>query len=324
MVSLGYPEITIDPENVPNDVSFGETSTFEDADIKAKAYVHTIKSALDTGAKYWTFNSTLTIGPDGRVLAHYRKTHLYYSDAVWASPSIRGFSMTPITFPMQQPINTSFAICMDLNPKAFTADWQDFEVARHMLSKQSALLIVSTAWLTNRDAVEINKVSPCCPEDTASVPEMDSLSHWIERLTPLIQHETKTIVVIANRVGNEEGAVKACDLDNLIKPTFHSGSESAEVKNLSISRAKHTEGEDSDIIPAKSASAPPIDGKMAQFMTETSPGIAADAAHYSGSSAILTFGNGKVEVFGYLGRGVQQVLIADTNDSPVMPPAYPS
>lgn len=224
---------------------------------------------------------------------------------------------------MQQPINTSFAICMDLNPKAFTADWKDYEVAQHVLTSQSALLIVSTAWLTRDDAVEVNESSPCCPEDAAHIPDMESLMYWIERLTPLIQHETKTIVVIANRIGNEAGAVKACDLDNLSRPTFDSGNQLAEEQILYKNRAGHKDTDDPNIMSANRSDTSPIDDTMAKFTDESSPGIVAESAHYSGSSAILTFGSGKVEVSGYLGRGIQRVLVADTSDQPVMCSTYP-
>ena len=33
------------------------------------------------------YNSTITVSPDGRTLAHYRKTHLYYTDETWAHES---------------------------------------------------------------------------------------------------------------------------------------------------------------------------------------------------------------------------------------------
>ena len=324
VVSIGYPEITTDPEAVPDDILLGETSTLEEAVVKAKTYVDDIKSALDTGSEYWTFNSTLTIGSDGKVLAHYRKTHLYYSDVVWSSPSMHGFSMVSIPFPMQGPINTSFAICMDLNPKAFTAEWDKYEVAQHLLSSQSALLVVSTAWLTNEDAVEANEISPCCPEDWARVPDMESLMYWRERLTPLVQHKEKTIVVIANRIGNEEGAVKAYDLDNLVKPTFGSTNNLAAGRKIDTDRTDQPDEGNQYTVLGPQSDTSPINDRMAQFTEESSPGIATNAAHYSGSSAIMVFGNGKIDVYGNLGRGIQGVLVGDTNNTPVMSSRYPS
>ncbi|MCJ1247873.1 Carbon-nitrogen hydrolase [Trapelia coarctata] len=50
-------------------------------------------------ASIYNYNSTLTVSPTGEVLAHYRKTHLYYTDETWALPSPSGWLTTDIPLP---------------------------------------------------------------------------------------------------------------------------------------------------------------------------------------------------------------------------------
>ena len=57
VVTVGYPEILQPPTRQNDCCSSG--------DIVA-------------------YNSTVTVAPSGQILAHYRKTHLYYTDETWA------------------------------------------------------------------------------------------------------------------------------------------------------------------------------------------------------------------------------------------------
>ena len=310
VVSIGYPEITTDPHVIPKNPQFNESSTLDEVTATAKDYVLRLKASRDPNTIYWTFNSSLTIGPSGEILAHYRKTHLYYSDATWASPSIDGFQTVPISFSTQpSSIATSFAICMDLNPKAFTAEWTAYELASQMLSSKASLLVVSTAWLT-KDAAEDTSTWPCCSAETAESPEMDTITFWIERLAPLVSSSNNSTVVIANRVGNEKGDVRSYDLDNLVRPMFQ-----AEMKSATVPQVNNEEGignrhTSSDL---QSTGAGGVSG-----VANVIPSIVSPAAHYAGSSLVLTAGNGVVRIHGILGKGVESVLVADTNEEAVM------
>ena len=42
---------------------------------------------LSPAEEFIAYNSTVTVSPTGLVLAHYRKTHLYYTDETWAKES---------------------------------------------------------------------------------------------------------------------------------------------------------------------------------------------------------------------------------------------
>ena len=310
MVSIGYPEITTDPYVVPKTFPFKESSTLDEIATIAKGYVLRLKTSRDPNITYWTFNSSLTIGPTGEILAHYRKTHLYYSDATWASPSIDGFQTVPIRFSAHpSSIATSFAICMDLNPKAFTGEWTAYEVASQMLSSKASLLVVSTAWLT-KDAIENTSTWPCCPAETAESPEVDTIAFWLERLAPLVSSSNNSIVVIANRVGNEKGNVISCDLDNLVRPVFQ-----AEMNPATVSKANRGKRTSNGQTPLDLQSTKTGD---VSGVANTIPSIISSAAHYAGSSLVLTAGNGVVSIHGLLGKGVESVLVADTNDEAVM------
>ena len=48
------------------------------------------------------FNSLVTVSPAGEILAHYRKTHLYYTDETWAKESLEGF--TSCELPLSLPV----------------------------------------------------------------------------------------------------------------------------------------------------------------------------------------------------------------------------
>ena len=147
------------------------------------------------------YNSTVTVSPNGQILAHYRKTHLYYTDETWAQESPEGWLSTPLKFaPKTDPekvVQASFGICMDLNPYQFTAPWEAYEFCAHALAKESEILVLSMAWLTR------------LPEhillQQAEEPDLNTLSYWIERLKPLVDGEKEVIVVCANRSGKEPG-----------------------------------------------------------------------------------------------------------------------
>lgn len=149
------------------------------------------------------YNSTVTIGPHGEILANYRKSFLYYTDETWASEGFRSTAtQTPFFASSLGPLGTvGHGICMDINPYRFTAPWSHYEFATHMLRNNVHLVVLSMAWLTR-----------LTPEDTAagaSTPDMETVAYWLERFWPFQEaRPTEPIIVVfANRCGSE-GAVE--------------------------------------------------------------------------------------------------------------------
>ena len=204
------------------------------------------------------YNSTVTVGPDGKILAHYRKTHLYYTDETWAHESDTGWLTTNLPLlPLHNGDNnlpTAFGICMDLNPHLFTAPWKAYEFASHALRTNAHLVILSTAWTlaaptsispssslpTSQDSASTTTTPPPDPSSSSSssssstsspssspppanakVPSHETLTYWLNRLTPLLSSSSSTnnsssssspaerIVVIANRCGRERDVAYA-------------------------------------------------------------------------------------------------------------------
>lgn len=116
-----------------------------------------------------------------------------------------------ITYNLPSPLNRiSTAICMDLNPFP-PRDWRledgPYEVAEHCVEKNVNLLVLLNAWLDSGAG-----------EEDAEEPDWSTVSYWTARLRPLwttstaVEHnqgaeskDDRTIVVICNRIGIEEG-----------------------------------------------------------------------------------------------------------------------
>ncbi|KAK4697313.1 protein N-terminal amidase, partial [Lecanoromycetidae sp. Uapishka_2] len=164
-------------------------------------YSPNLASSTDRIDPIIAYNSTVTVSPTGKVLAHYRKTHLYYTDETWAQESPERWLSTPLTFtPKTQPeknVKASFGICMDLNPHKFTAPWEAYEFASHALANDAEILVLSMAWLTQLPAADL-ALEP-------DQPDLATLSYWSERLKPLVEGEEEVIAVFANRCGEEPG-----------------------------------------------------------------------------------------------------------------------
>ncbi len=185
-------------------------------------------------------------------------------------------------------INTAFAICMDLNPERFVAPWHAYELASHVLFTEATLLIASNAWLTRLDRDQL------FGKEEREVPDWDTLGYWAERLKPLSEADTETLVIISNRVGAEAGEVRACDLD------AGDGTQAAD------------EG--------KKEAVEPLDGAEPVAEVESmapSVGIVADEAKYAGSSCIMKLGRGKAQIWGLAGRGEERLLRVDTMTDPI-------
>lgn len=92
---------------------------------------------------------------------------------------------------------------MDINPYQFTAPWTAYEFAHACLAKQSSFNIISMAWTSQLTSEEI-LASPGEP-DTAT------LHYWLSRFIPYLQPsgppQAPTVLVFANRAGQEPGLI---------------------------------------------------------------------------------------------------------------------
>ena len=139
------------------------------------------------------YNSTVTVAPDGRIVANYRKSHLYYTDETWASEGKPACSTKKIS----ELGLVAFGICMDINPYRFTAPWDKYEFASNALAAKTPIIAVSMAWLTRLSEEELM--------DNPKQPDMDTVTYWIERFSPFLRSrsESPTTVICANRCGHE-------------------------------------------------------------------------------------------------------------------------
>ncbi|KAB8576183.1 hypothetical protein FH972_025711 [Carpinus fangiana] len=171
------------------------------------------------------YNSTVMIGSDGEVLGNgYRKSFLYYTDQTWAAEG-SGFKAGLGTVPIatiesqkKSAANITQGICMDLNPYNFTAPWNAYEFAAHVVESDADAAVMSMAWLTGGPDLSsyepgldpfADDGTPAWSETEANIPHLDTVNYWIERLTPLISCKRYTIVVMANRCGKERSAIYA-------------------------------------------------------------------------------------------------------------------
>jgi protein N-terminal amidase len=174
----------------------------------------TTSSDPETPTKH--YNSTVTVAPDGQVVAHYRKSFLYYTDETWASegPSgsaFHGHNETAKPFfcgHLGRLGMVGHGICMDINPYQFTADWKAYEFANTMLRENVRLVVLSTAWLT--------RLLPADLEVRPTEADTETIAYWVERFYPFIEHGPKEdiIVVFANRCGVEGNQTGVTHVEN--------------------------------------------------------------------------------------------------------------
>ncbi|MCJ1405130.1 Carbon-nitrogen hydrolase [Xylographa trunciseda] len=225
-------------------------------------------------------NTLLLASRSGSILLNYRKTHLYYTDATWASPGPAGFQTLDLPLGgAAAAVRTAPGICMDLNPHRFLAPWAAFEFAAHARAARCRLVVLSMAWLTRlgreelgwaaereqpaRSTGEEAQRSPPPTDENDDDnddddtplrlrPDADTQAYWVSRLQPLVaaaaeEEEEEVVVVCANRCGVEGGAAGG-----------------------------------------------------------------AEEARYAGSSTVMRVGGGVARVWGCLGRGEEGVLRVDT------------
>ena len=160
------------------------------------------ESTVSAQGEPLAYNSTITYGPLGNVVAHYRKRYLYYTDETWAregdGTSESGFYGAAVGDLGQ----VSMGICMDINPYKFTAPWSDYEFANHVLKTQSPIVVLNMAWLSTLSQQEL--------ADSPEKPDQGTFGYWLERFHPLRQSGAPpTIVACANRCGVEGAACYA-------------------------------------------------------------------------------------------------------------------
>lgn len=167
----------------------------------------------------------MTVSPTEEVLAHYRKSFLYYTDETWASEG-SGFyvgtlrlsmassfpaskqmnaTMTPMPFGDGGMIRVAAGICMDINPYKFTAPWQAYEFAQQVITTHVELVVLSMAWLSHALALAPEQIEG----DFARQPDLETLSYWTERFQPVVDGDEDVVVVCANRCGREGDVIYA-------------------------------------------------------------------------------------------------------------------
>jgi protein N-terminal amidase len=174
-VAVGYPEAAEE----------GNYNTIFDKHISAE--VGTV-----------AYNSLVFVSSAGDVVAHYRKSFLYYTDETWAQEG-QGFwaGVLPVGATGQQ-VKAAAGICMDINPYKFEAPWTAYEFANHAREARAKIVVISMAWLTRLSGAEL--------AGEVMVPDQHTISYWVDRLSPLFGPqgtESETIVICANRAGEE-------------------------------------------------------------------------------------------------------------------------
>ncbi len=179
-VAVGYPEASVGEGSWNTGMGF-------DAGVAG--------SGNGNGKAY---NALVFVDWTGEVVAHYRKTFLYYTDENWAG---EGSGFFAGVLPLGQGgrrVKCAAGICMDINPWRFEAPWAEYEFANFARRAKVKIVVVSMAWLTRLDG-----------EDMAGregLPDMDTVGYWVERMRPLFGGEgleEEVVVVCANRTGEE-------------------------------------------------------------------------------------------------------------------------
>ena len=177
-VAVGYPEVTLDDQHI--------------------------------------YNALVFVSASGAVIAHTRKSHLFYSDETWAEEGPEGFFAGELPLGAvgnantgsklghgdgEEGVKVAAAICMDINPYQFTAPWTAYEFTTHARTTKAELIVLSCAWLTHISTDGLNQM--------AMQPDLSTLGYWVERFSPLVGpavgegEEKEVLLVIANRTGDE-------------------------------------------------------------------------------------------------------------------------
>lgn len=162
---------------------------------------YTAQSPTTPSSPVLRYNSAVLVSPQGNVITNYRKHHLYTTDETWALPGPDGFYYGEDA----KLGKIAMGICMDMNPWRFQAPFTKYEFANHVLQTGAELIIFPMAWLTSEPIETM--------EESALVPDADTLAYWIQRLQPIVDSGHRggkeIIFVGANRTGTENGATFA-------------------------------------------------------------------------------------------------------------------
>lgn len=162
--------------------------------LVAIGYAERDVSATPTRA----YNSLVFVNSLGEVVAHTRKSFLYYTDESWASEGQGFFAGEVPLGPSLQVQKIAAGICMDINPYKFEAPWTAYEFANHALTSAAELVVLSTAWLTRLSKEEL--------QGHAQSPDLDTVGYWLERMRPLMGPNgprQEVVLVFANRCGDD-------------------------------------------------------------------------------------------------------------------------
>jgi hypothetical protein len=187
---------------------------------------------------------------------------------------------------------------MDLSPRYFTAPFTAFELATHTLATDAAMLLASNAWLTHQSRASLAA--------RAAEPDWETLSYWVERLSPLLESSAERLVVIANRTGLEEGGTRVVDLEKVTgPPSWEDTGRVVRGEGLEEARVKEKRKDELESIPG----AEPVAEKDDESLTD-------GESRYAGTSCVLGLGNDRFRLWGVLGRAEEGVLRVDTGKPP--------
>lgn len=135
------------------------------------------------------------------MVAHYRKSFLYHTDETWASEG-QGFYASDLAYGLNSKV--AMGICMDINPYKFATPWSKYEFGTHVVKSRATLVVLSMAWLSSGLTVQDLAL-------TAMEPDMATLSYWVDRFRPVIEHDgvRDVVLVMGNRSGVEDSALYA-------------------------------------------------------------------------------------------------------------------
>lgn len=151
------------------------------------------------------YNALVFVSASGDVVAHTRKSHLFYSDEVWAEEGPEGFFAGEVPLgsirDAEAGVKMAAGICMDINPYQFTAPWTAYEFTTHARKAKAEIVVLSCAWLTYISDEDLNTMP--------TRPDLSTLGYWVGRFSPLVGpavgegEQKEVVVVIANRTGSE-------------------------------------------------------------------------------------------------------------------------
>ncbi|KAJ1550277.1 Carbon-nitrogen hydrolase, partial [Nowakowskiella sp. JEL0078] len=141
--------------------------------LKLGAYVQVGFPRCSVKNKDKFYNSVCIVSPSGELVALYDKHFLYEVDETWAEEGER-FKIFEIAGLKYGP-----GICMDINPYAFKAPYNEYEFGNFHSSLGTNFIVISMAWVSNGDMIGKPK----------STPNLKTINYWADRLSPLLKYD---------------------------------------------------------------------------------------------------------------------------------------